>query len=407
MVEDLLITSNIFCSKGYISLDNKNLFSLSVGVVCFLLILFWAKQSLVEYKSNRDSNIELCRIVCMLGVIMHHFVVHGGTIFIEEMCLNKIVAYALVPFGKLAFDCFLAISCWYLVDQQFKTERFLKTWFMVLFYSVTFAVVSKLMGSTLALKDWFAVLLPIAGNSHGFAASYLMLYLLIPFLNRVTKNVTKKQARYLMYLLLYIECGTQIIGYFIEYRQPMSSEIVLFVLIYFIALNLKRWPLKIIDNAPIMLAGFLIIYIVLFYTRYIFTIDPVEPVSRFFMSTMCDESSLTNIVGGFMLFFFFKQIHIKKSPIINSIATGTFAVLLIHDHNFFRYNLWNQIINTSSLNYESMLLPKIVAYSIWIFFVCYVIEKVRVFVLEKNIFKNSYIIELSNRINTWINNNNS
>ena len=69
-------------------------------------------------------------------------------------------------------------------------------------------------------------------------------------------------------------------------------------------------------------------------------------VLAYIMNTMCDESSISNLVGGFALFFFFKDLKVKKMPMINFLATGTFGVLLIHDHNFFRSVLWKDILKT-------------------------------------------------------------
>lgn len=49
---------------------------------------------------ERKSNIELCRIICMLLIIAHHCVVHGGAINIDT-CINKYIALFLLPGGKI------------------------------------------------------------------------------------------------------------------------------------------------------------------------------------------------------------------------------------------------------------------------------------------------------------------
>jgi len=110
-------------------------------------------------KAPRKSNVELCRIVCMLLIIAHHCSVHGGSMNID-IGMNKFISLFLIPGGKLGFDCFLAISTWFLVDQAFKMERFLKVWFEVLFYSVTFAIVACAMGTVFTARNWFSIFFP-------------------------------------------------------------------------------------------------------------------------------------------------------------------------------------------------------------------------------------------------------
>ncbi len=372
---------------------------LLVGGTAILVLagLLWGVRRVRGRQNNsivRDSNIELCRIICMLLIVAHHCVLHGGAFEMQGMSQNRIFSLFLIPGGKLCFDSFLAMSCWFLVDQKFRTKRFLKVWLQVLFYSVTFAIIAYGFGTGFTFKNWLSTLLPITGNSHGFAASYLAFYLLLPFLTYISGKVTKRQARWLLVLLLYFEVGSQIIGCFNSYYQPLSSELLLFILCYVIALNLKRWPWKICDNKKLMLTIFIGIWIGLWMIRYCWILNPGNPVLSYIMSTMCDESSITNLVGGFAFFFFFKNIKMKKYPLINYLATGTFGILLIHDHNFFRYVLWKQIIRTEEWYESGIFVLIVIAVVIWVYAVGFLIDRVRVLLLEQKIFRHVKVNEM-------------
>lgn len=365
---------------------------LLLTVACFLIINIWRHYIVKNTQNNsRDTNIELCRIICMLLIIAHHAVVHGGIINLPEMSNNKFFALFLIPGGKLAFDCFIAISCWFLVDQKFKMQRFMKVWLTVLFYSVSLTVLASLMGTSLTWRDWFSIFLPISGNSHGFAASYLAFYLLIPFLNKLTRNITKIQARILLLLIFYFEVGTQIIGYFSRYYQPIPSELLVFILIYILILNLKRWPLNITKNKTAMLIIFILVWIVLWISQYYYRINPGDKISQFIVSTMSDESSLSNIIGGTALFFFFKNCVLKKSIIINILASGTFGILLIHDHNFFRYPFWNQIVKAPQWFYHNKFIFILGAVVLWTFVIGFTIDYIRKNLIEKAFFNLNFI----------------
>lgn len=354
------------------------------GLIYFALFYFYIRKKVKKMDSKRESNIEACRLVCMLLLIAHHCVLHGGAVNME-FGPNLVAAMFLIPGGKLCFDAFLAISCWFLVEQSFRTERFLKVWLEVLFYSVGFAVVASLFG--MGPSNWFSVLLPITGNSHGFAASYLAFYLLLPFLGKMTKDITKKQGRWLLAIIFYFEVGAQIIGAINNYYQPLFSELLLFVLCYILALNLKRWPIRFQDNKKVLLMIFGGLWIGLWIVRCFAVVNPQNPVLAFIISISGNESSFINIIGGFALFFFFKNLKIPNVPMINFLATGTFGVLLIHDHNFFRYPLWGKLMRTPDWYYSNKFVLLVGMAVVIIFVVCFLIDTMRSEFLEKKIFR--------------------
>ena len=385
--------------------------SVSIRVVLVLAALIVILECIIikkiaiikQYK--RDTNIELCRVVCMLAIIAHHFVIHGGSFAMERMSSNRIFSLFLVPGGKLCFDCFLAISCWFLVDQDFKTKRVLKIWGTTFFYSVVFAMIALLWQHDFSLLKLKGAFFPITGNSHGFAAAYIAFYLILPFLSKMASGLTKKKARWLMILLLYFEVGSQFIGCINGYYQPFASEILLFVLFYFIAFNLKKWPLPVKQNKGVMIMVFLGIWFILWAARYNQVIDPNNHALNIFMATMCDESSITNIVGGFALFFFFKNVKMKCHPFINYLATSTLGILLIHDHNYFRYVLWNNIYNTTEWSGYRLreFIVIIICVTFAIYIVCFIIDQLRNVLIEKPLLQNKYVKVFCDKIDKIMN----
>lgn len=360
------------------------------------------KQSIPSSSKPRDSNIELLRIICMLAIIAHHCVVHGGAVNMEY-CLNRVISIYLLPFGKLGFTCFLAISTWFLSDTCFKTNRFIKMWLEVFFYSIGLAFISCVLTDTLTIQYFFGSLLPIAGNSHGFASSYLLLYLLIPFLNHATKSLSKFQARFLLLLLLYAQVFSKIIGVFNQYTQSLSSEILLFVLFYVISINLKRWPIKFFENRVCCGLTFLGVWLLLVQTTLLNVRGVYHEIFQIISSITTDESSLLYILGGYALFMFFKQIHIPTNKYINAIATINFGVLLIHDHNYFRGILWYHIIKCPLWYYSPYFIFYAFASVFIIYVVCGCIDILRQYYLETPLMKCEKLVNLCKRSDEKIN----
>lgn len=59
-----------------------------------------------------------------------------------------------------------------------------------------------------------------------------------------------------------------------------------------------------------------------------------------------NQRSPLNILFGYTVFYIFMNIHINYSKVINRMASTTFAILLIHDSNYFRNLIWNYILRS-------------------------------------------------------------
>lgn len=338
---------------------------------------------------NRNSTLEILRIICMFLVILHHFVVHGGALGMEP-CFNKVLASFILPVGKIAFTCFIFISMWFFVDQKFRADRFLRTWLEVLFYSVLVFVLSVQLGAQAGFTDVLGALLPIGGNTHGFAAAYLAFYLLLPLLSRASYGLTKRQVSWVVCILFYIQVFETILGGLNLTNlvlHPFSSEITLFVLCYFAALYLKRWPPTWSNLPGVMGLVFLCIWAFIFMMNWASWQIPSETASSILSLFAADESSLLYLIGGLALFLCFNSLPATHIAFVNTLASTTFAVLLIHDHNFFRGVLWTSIVNVPSLWYSRAFPFYMISVSIIIFISCSVIDILRQRLVEIRITK--------------------
>ena len=256
--------------------------------------------------SKRESNIELLRIVCMLLIIAHHCVVHGGALALEGT-INKYIALFFLPGGKICFVAFVVISTWFLVDKKFKWEHFVKTWFQVLFYSVTFTAFACALGVHVTGRQWISVFFPVAGNVHGFAATYLAFYLLIPFLTIVANNVDEYSLKKLVGLLIYYEVISKILGIIFNYHSSLlSSELTLFVMIYFISLYIKRYKSELFQNKSCLLKCLIVIWLGVVTIWYLNMFFSDRLWCQILTGLAQDETSLLYIISGYILFFYLK-----------------------------------------------------------------------------------------------------
>lgn len=360
-------------------------------------------ETLTAVKKERNSTIELLRILCMLAVIAHHCVVHGGSMGMEP-CANKYIASFILPLGKISFTCFVAISMWFLVDQKFKASRFLRAWFEVLFYSVLMMLPTIAWGGQVTAEDWMGSLLPIGGNTHGFAATYLAFYLLLPLLNKLIQGFTRRQTLWCLFILGYVQIFEPILAQFGLANlalHPFVSEITLFGFCFFMALYLKRWAPKVTKSAIAMGAVVIAVWLLVF----VITVQGWRVGGNWLIASSVlasGENSVLYLLGGFSLFLCFNSLPAFQSKLINLVAGTTFGILLIHDHGFFRYVLWENIAQTSLWWYSSRYLLLIMGWTISVFAICASIDYVRLMFIERPLMKIPLVIGAIHKMdNVW------
>lgn len=80
-------------------------------------------------KKQRNSNLELYRIIVMLLIVAHHSVFHSGVM--EEMAQNPLCAkslffYVLGMWGRTGIDCFVLITGYFMCKSHITLRKYLK-----------------------------------------------------------------------------------------------------------------------------------------------------------------------------------------------------------------------------------------------------------------------------------------
>ena len=325
----------------------------------------------------------------MLALIMHHFLAHGGLAGME-MSTNKVIAYILIPAGKICFIAFVAISCWFLVNSNFKGERFVKVWMQVFFYNVLFTWVALRMSTPehpVSIKDFFGSLFPMTGNSHGYAAAYLWFYLLLPILKKISNGLSKRATIYLLFILGSTQIFVPVIGVYIAWTQYLQSELLLFVFCYFVAYYMQNWPFRFQDNLGTLLMIFMAFSGFAVVTNVAILFCPDRGRLMNFALVLCSggEFSIINIVAGFALFLVFRRLPIPQIKCVNVLASTTFGILLFHDHNVLRPFVWENLKNLQ--DWAHIGAYKFVSYligiTVFIFIIGMAIDFVRQYFFEK------------------------
>ena len=310
---------------------------------------------------ERDSGIELLRIFAILLVIGVHMFSYGGFYSAAKAVGGHVHSTALLMklATRAAVDIFVLITGFFMVDRPFSLQKSLRrsidVYQKMLFYSVVMTVIFLCLGSDHLISQgklmpvWQAALkglFPVSSQTWYFLSDYLLLCLLIPFLNMGLQMLTKKEYRVLLLVLILLMSVWATLlpmrpfKYVFEvfgYKNALAGKNIFhFVFIYilggYISFNAKPRPRPNFWFLGGAAGTLLLNYLLLTRLPGWFGYDKVALM----------YSNPLVIANAVFLLLFFKDLHFQ-SRLVNLLASTTLGVYAISEFRFLRTYLWQWI----------------------------------------------------------------
>lgn len=294
----------------------------------------------VVHPMERESNIELLRIISMILVLVSHASYTSLEPPTQEeisASLDSAFLRALAEsFSKVCVNAFILISGWYGI--KVRPVRFAELIFQVIFVSVFIYMTMMLLGliQPMNVNEWIELLL-IKHRGYWYVKAYIILYLFAPVLNIFVDNVSRKQLKSFLIAFFVV----QVIYGFYHYGgwyaggySPLS-----FMGLYLLARYMRLFPNK--------------------YTQLDKLIDISLYIVLSLFTALC-SLALTYIYGkgGTVLFLYSSPLIILSSvffflfftklsfncKIVNLVAASCFAVYLVHNSPYVFHPYYIDII---------------------------------------------------------------
>lgn len=337
---------------------------------------------------KRSSNFELYRILCMMAIVAHHFVVNSGLtssdgpLVANPTTANSIFLWLFGMWGKTGINCFLLITGYFMCSSKITIRKFLKLMLWIYVYRIVIYIAFLSSGyETLSTVRIVKLLMPVWGFNDNFTSCFIGFWLTIPFWNILIHNMTNKQHLLLIALLvgMYSVLGS------IPSFNVTFNYVTWFGVIYLIASYIRMYPHKCFENKRLWAVAMVVSIMLsaLSVTSLLF----IGKGHYFFVSDSNKFLALAVAVSSFMCI---KNIHIRYNKLINIIGGSTFGVLLIHaNSDAMRTWLWRDLLDC--VGHYTLPLPQLLGFSIvtvlTIFFSCILIDRVRIKLIEEPFFR--------------------
>ena len=335
----------------------------------------------------RNSAMELLRIISMIMIIFHHFAVHGGFEFGVSLSATHFWYNFIIMGGKVGVNIFVLISGYYLIDSNKETLNIIKIVKFVgqiWFYSVTIFIIGILTGIIdFRPQDIINTLFPITFSGWWFASTYFVLYLLHPYLNKLLHNISK--GLYQKLLLLLVICWSIIPTFTSSYFQ--SNSLLWFFTLYAIAGYIKLYGANARFSAKHYFVMFLTSSILTYSTSVVIMVAGNKGMLLGSITSFYGQEKLTVLLISLSLFMCFATLRMSYSKIINTLASATFGVYLIHDSNILRSFLWIDLFENAKYQESLFLIPYSIIVVTIVYIVCTLIDLLRINLIEKPCMK--------------------
>ena len=343
------------------------------------------------YFVQRQSNLELFRIILMMGIIAHHFVVNSGLLDIMSPSLentNDVFLWIWGMWGKIGINCFVLITGFFMCQSIFTWKKFLKLVCEIEFYKIIIYVIFLFSGKeNISIERLFLILSPIIDLRADFTSGFLVMFLLIPFMNILIRNLSRLQHLTLIGLsLLFFTIWDQFPGVVIPMGYP-----IWFCVIYTIGAYLRLYPLQ---------NGFLRLMLDSKYSAGLMLLLSVGSVLVMLLlhqiglttwwphKWVVDCNAPLAVLTSIALFNFFRRLNIKPNKWINMISASTFGVFLIHtSSDAMRSFLWGNVCKCTEWYYSPCLPLYAILVLCGVYITCTFIDQFRMRYIEKPFFE--------------------
>ena len=157
---------------------------------------------------KRDSNLELFRIITMLLIVAHHYVVNSDLLNIimnSPFSLKSVYLLLFGAWGKIGINCFVLITGYFMCKSNITVKKFVKLLGEVMFYNIVIGLIFMISGySEFSFSNFIKLFIPIKYISNNFTSCYLIFFLIIPFLNILIQNLNERKHLKLLCICAYL-----------------------------------------------------------------------------------------------------------------------------------------------------------------------------------------------------------
>lgn len=300
--------------------------------------------------NSRSSNLELARIIAMLAIIAHHYVVNSGVtdfLYGYDLTGKGVFLQLWGMWGKTAINVFVLITGYFMCEKEFKWRRLIRLVLQVEFWKIMLFPVFFIVdvpAADVRRSVLSIAFLPLLNVNNSFTSSFIVFYLFIPAL----KFIVDRGGAYLHAGTMALLFASNTVSFSFFSNSFGFTEVSWYAFLFLLAAWLRRHPPRFISNPKtcfLLFSGCVALSVggTLFLDAQAgFGVGAYGTGLRY----LDQSGKIMAFLVGLTCFLFFRVLPVKQSPLVNVVASTTFGVLLVHANSAaMRKFLWRDVLN--------------------------------------------------------------
>ncbi len=297
---------------------------------------------------QRNSNIELLRLVLMFMVVLLHFnndTMGGAFVLVKDRAFDNFTLHFFESLSICAVNCFMIVSGYFLfTNNKVNIGKVADILLIVIFYRVLDYWMQVIFGGEVfSIRSLIVRFLP----ANYFAIFYVICYMLSPFIARIWNGLENSSANFLIILLLIVFIGVPTgldltvdlhIFQSANFLSPIATNgngAGYTIIQFLVMLSLGMWLRKRQLSVPTWIL--ISIYVI---SSLIMTIYIAKCPSLY------NYCSIFTVITAVCVFLLFCKLDFQNTT-INYCARSCFAIFCIHTGGFAN-ELWRQHLITDA-----------------------------------------------------------
>ena len=299
---------------------------------------------------QRKSNIELLRIIAILLIIINHLSLHTPWNVEKTANTARLATQWLGTGGRLGVNIFILISGYFLIKSRFKWRSVAKLWLQVWLYAIALFFIFKALGEPISYNQIRVSFLPIFYNQWWFITAYIIMYLFLPFINKFTLSLTKKELQ--KFLILTLIVGS--IWPTLAPKISIYSDVTWMIFVYVVGAYIRLYPeffnkfkMRTIFSWFIGVASLTVASI--HFMNWFNSLPDNGPI-KLIRSIGISNTRLANapmsplsLLLAVLILLIFLRLHVPHSKLINTLAANVFGVYLLQSNTISHKWLWRVV----------------------------------------------------------------
>lgn len=327
-------------------------------------------------KGGRMANLELLRCIAMMMVVVLHFLGKGNllpALSDPGMSAEGHAAWLLESFCIVAVNVYMLISGYFLCTSSFKLSRLIGLWFQIALYSISFGLIGAFSGilaeTPFDTHYLLTLVFPVSMGHYWFLTAYVYLYLLLPFIGRVVKQMSRQQLQWALALLFLAFCLLKSILPLRLEMDSMGYDCLWYLCVFLAATYMRRFGVPFLEKKGRGLLVYVLCCLAIFAGTMGLRAVYLKTGSFGLMLKMFLEyNHILPFLAAAGLFAAFRRLKIqgRAAALVTRISPYTLGVYLLHENIGLRYS-WQKWFGSAEVDSIPRLLLSTLAAVICVF----------------------------------------